>query len=77
MLIVMVRGGPDTRAGVVVMISNGDGGVVLLVVVELLCTKLSVTVLESGVAPWSVAPSHVPPSYKASPGPPSPRRHTH
>lgn len=73
----MVRGGPDTRAGVVVMISNGDGGVVLLVVVELLCTKLSVTVLESGVAPWSVAPSHVPPSYKASPCPPSPRRHTH
>lgn len=73
----VVGGGPDTRAGVVVLKNNGNGGVVLVVVVVELCTKLSVTVLESGVAPWSVVPSHVPPSYKVSPGPPSPRRRTH
>ncbi|MPC60584.1 hypothetical protein E2C01_054637 [Portunus trituberculatus] len=47
--------------------------VVVVVVVELSCTKLSVTVLESGVAPKSAAPSHVPPSGKASPGPPCPQ----
>lgn len=76
MLVMMVKGELDTRAGVVEIINSGDGGVVLLFVV-LLCTKLSVTVLESGVAPWSVVPSHVPPSYKALPDPPSLRQHTH